>query len=397
MDTSERSTGGKVMAFHPNGQQALLASVMGELRLLNLPFSGQLRRFDVGMPQFGLDISPDGRTIVAGTYAPVAMRSSAQWWNLETGEVALRVEGLASGVSDIGYSPDGRLVFIGSCDWFGGTGEIVNLLVDAYTGEVIHRLEGHQYGPRSHAFSPDSRLLLTGSFQWGPSWPVEGAGELFLWDAQTGELLRRFENERLVFGVDFSPDSSMAIVSHTQHHSAVTLWDVNTGKLIREFPYVPDTIFAMTGPVLWGPDATTVLVAGTDGLFILDITTGEIDRSFGGQQQVIVTAIDHTVDWRYLIGGDNSNPEQIVVWDYESGEVIRRYAGESAFVWEVVFSPDGQRFYTSSYTGPVLEWQVAAQPLDELLVWIAENRYVRDLTCAERSRYRVEPLCEAEG
>ncbi len=32
--------------------------------------------------------------------------------------------------------------------------------------------------------------------------------------------------------------------------------------------------------------------------------------------------------------------------------------------------------------------------LGEMLDWIEENRYVRDLTCQERELYRIEPLCE---
>jgi hypothetical protein len=37
---------------------------------------------------------------------------------------------------------------------------------------------------------------------------------------------------------------------------------------------------------------------------------------------------------------------------------------------------------------------LAAPSLDELLDWVAANRYVRELTCDERELYRIEPLCE---
>jgi hypothetical protein len=37
---------------------------------------------------------------------------------------------------------------------------------------------------------------------------------------------------------------------------------------------------------------------------------------------------------------------------------------------------------------------LAAPSLDELLDWVAANRYVRELTCDERELYQIEPLCE---
>lgn len=378
----------RAFAFSPDNQQVLVGYYSGELHLLNMPFSGQLRQFRQDVPQFALALSPDGRRLITGR-----MDGTALSWDLATGEIIWRYDDLASGVTIAGYSPDGEYVLLQSADWFGGSGEIANVLVDAESGRLLHRLDGNQYGPRSYAFSSDGRLLITGSFGWGQS--DEGAGEMILWNVQTGELVRRFETDRMVFSVAFSPDNQMAIVSHSQHYPAVTLWDLATGRKIREFPYVSDTIMSVVTYVKWGPGADTVLIAGISGLVEFDIVTGTIKRTLTGQDQALVTAFDHSPDWRYLVSGDNSVPERIVLWDFRSGEAVRRYSGVSSFTWEILFSPDGQRFYTSAYSGPVIEWQVAAQPLPDLIQWVRENRYVRELSCEERTRYRIEPLCQS--
>jgi len=42
----------------------------------------------------------------------------------------------------------------------------------------------------------------------------------------------------------------------------------------------------------------------------------------------------------------------------------------------------------------MIQWQLATPTGDQLLKWITDNRYVRDLTCAERENYRIEPLCD---
>ena len=41
-------------------------------------------------------------------------------------------------------------------------------------------------------------------------------------------------------------------------------------------------------------------------------------------------------------------------------------------------------------------WPVilAMTDLNELISWTRENRYLRELTCEERSVYRIPPLCE---
>jgi hypothetical protein len=39
-------------------------------------------------------------------------------------------------------------------------------------------------------------------------------------------------------------------------------------------------------------------------------------------------------------------------------------------------------------------WRLGDLSLPGLLSWIEENRYVRELTCAERAQYNVKPLCD---
>jgi WD40 repeat protein len=98
-------------------------------------------------------------------------------------------------------------------------------------------------------------------------------------------------------------------------------------------------------------------------------------------------------DHRYLAAGDGVGT--IILWDFATGEEQRRF-NASDIVYNIAFAPDGQTVFTAHYDGPVIQWQVADWPLDKLLAWVHENRYIRYFTCAERAQYRIEPLCEAE-
>jgi WD40 repeat protein len=91
-------------------------------------------------------------------------------------------------------------------------------------------------------------------------------------------------------------------------------------------------------------------------------------------------------DGKYLFAG--SRLGLLVLWNFETGEEIQRFYGHSqtTFIGNVVFSPDGQTVFSSSFDpqGVVIQWRFADWPLDELRAWIKDNHYVRDLTCHER-------------
>ena len=207
----------------------------------------------------------------------------------------------------------------------------------------------------------------------------------------TGNLIRRFDVDRVVYAIALSPDGSQIAATHGVDSDHVTLLDVQTGAVIREFPYATGDSTHYMMKVMWGPDDDTLIVGGEGGLYVLDINTGENVRTFGGTRAPVFS-FDHSADWRYLIAGDTEGT--VVLWDYASGQEIRRYAGHPAAVWELFFSPDGATAYSTSYSGPVIEWQVADWPLDKLLDWVQKNRFVRDFTCDERAQYSIEPLCE---
>lgn len=380
------------LAISPDGQRVLQGHLPGGLRLINMPAAGDLRHFRTETaPQFGLDISPDGHTMITGGNGD----HTATWWNLDTGEILRQYDALASGVTEVTFTPDGRSVLLGSCDWAGDTGEIVIVLLDAETGAEIQRFEGQKYGLRSSLFSPDGSLLFTGSFLYGKSWPSEeeGGGELLLWNVATGELIRQFDVNKAVYAIALSPDGSQVVVAHGAYADHFTLLDVETGHVVREFPYTADGITRIANSVMWGPDANTIIVAGFGGAYALDINTGKVLRVFAGHRGSAGT-LDHTADWRYLITGGVGTPSTVIVWDYASGQVVRQYPGQPGMIWELRFSPDEQKAYSSSYSGTVIEWQVEDWPLDTLLEWVPENRYVRDFTCDERTEYRIVPLCK---
>ncbi|MCY3916680.1 MAG: TIR domain-containing protein [Chloroflexi bacterium] len=81
----------------------------------------------------------------------------------------------------------------------------------------------------------------------------------------------------------------------------------------------------------------------------------------------------------------------LILWDAEAGVVDQRLAVENPIV-DFRFNRDGKRVLTADESGAFGLWQLESAP--ELLARIAAERRPRELTCGERERYLVAPLCE---
>jgi WD40 repeat protein len=362
----------------PDGRLALSGTDNGELRLWNFGEQGERRRFATdGTQMTSVAVSHDGRRLLAGTY-----RGDTLLYDLETGELVQR---LASDIpvcpNAVAFSPDDRYSLVGSCDFFTGSMARSLVLWDLASGQPIHRFEGHTQLVRSLAFSPDGRTALAGS-QYGPP------GDLILWDMQTGQLVRRFDDTEDIGGIVFSADGRRAVTASVLNEN-VTVWDVASGRAIRRFEGRTGYVFG----VVFGPGEQSILCATGKGMLILlDAETGQVLRRYIGHDSN-VWGLDISPDGRYALSGSEDNT--VILWDFETGELLRRFTGHTGWVTDVAFSQDGQTAFSVSDDGALIEWQVADPPLEELIGWAHANRYVRDLTCEERARYRVEPLCEA--
>jgi WD40 repeat protein/DNA-binding SARP family transcriptional activator len=367
-------------AISSDGLLAFSGTTDGSLRFWNLEGQAKSRRFETdGTPFAAVAISPDGSRLLTGD-----MADQTVLWDVERGEAINRFQGDAIAVSpnSVAFSPDGRYALVGSGDAFGGTNARSLALWDLDSGQEVRHFEGHRSILRSVALSPDGRTALSGS-------QGDYGDDLILWDVETGEQIRRFDTNDDITSIVFSADGSRALTG-SAFFSNMTLWDVATGQQIRRFE--GHTGLEYVFDVAFGPDEKTALSASGDGSLILwDLETGDIIRRFLGHDDMVFS-VHVSPDGRYVLSGAKDGA--IILWDIETGEELRRLKGHTALVDGLVFGPDGQTAYSVSLDGALIEWQVSDLPLDKLIEWTKENRYIRDLTCEERVQYRVEPYCE---
>jgi WD40 repeat protein len=135
--------------------------------------------------------STDSRWIVTASYD-----NTARVWDARTGKIMTILSVPNEGVDDAQFSPDGQWILIVSSD------ENLNHTVQIWdwrTGAHLTRL----IGPKNFwgiCFCPDGRRVL-----------AYYENSLFIWDSQSGKLIKRLRNKEKVTGLNFGPDHSIPV------------------------------------------------------------------------------------------------------------------------------------------------------------------------------------------
>ncbi|HKI31749.1 MAG TPA: protein kinase [Gemmataceae bacterium] len=342
---------------------------------------GLKRMFDCGAYVEAVAFSPDGRTVLTGSFD-----NTARLWDAATGQLRgepLRHEGFVYAVA---FSPDGRTVL--TCSW-----DKTARLWDAATGQPRGEPLPNKDTVNAVAFSPDSRTVLTGSDDKTAR----------LWDAATGQLRGEpLRHEGFVYAVAFSPDGRTVLTGSLD--KTARLWDTATGKLrgeplrhegeVRAVAFSPDGRTVLTGSddksarlwdavtgkpqgeplrhegevraVTFNPDGRTALTGSLDGTARLwDAATGQ-PQGEPLRHEKAVSAVAFSPDGRTVLTGSAENPARL--WDAATGkpqgELLRHEGGVNA----VAFSPDGRTALTGSFDKTARLWDAATgQPQGEPL------------------------------
>ena len=421
------------VAFSPDGRRALSGDDEGILLLWNLQNGEIIARFDLHTAGItDLAINPDGRSAVATTgddqiilldlynaaelgrfqghegavtdvlfslgsqqaisasgspdpAAPIIEEDAIRLWNLNSGEQVGRLNWQLNDVFQIDISPDGRRLLSGHM--YDNTVR----LWDVATGQEIRRFEGHFAPVLSVAFSPDGRYGLSGAID----------SLVNIWDLESGEVVRQLSGDKEgIWALAVSQDGRTALSGADER--LVFLWDLETGEKIQQFAGHTETI---TG-IAFSPDGRRAISGDSEGYIIeWDLQTGQqIQRiaAHGGSGTIGRTRVAYVPKSENGSGGKYALSSgwdgTLALWDLETGEEIHRFSGhDSDFIFDIAISEDGKTALSGGTDSTIIQWQLDMPPLEELQAWITTNRYVRDLSCEERSTYQIEPLCEPDG
>ncbi len=325
-------------------------------------------------PERPFSLSPDGSHMAA-------MSAGLKIWNTTTGKLEKAID-LNEIVTDVAYSPDGRLLagatFTG---WIG--------LWNAATGVQGKTMSGHRGQIQRIAFSPDGRRLVSG----GRDRVVR------IWDIPAGTLHRELRgHESELWDVAFAPDGHH-LGSVGFHDGEVKFWESERAS---------ESIELRPGPLSPGSLPTFTLDFGRDGrvLFCACMAAGaveawDVDRNaslfrienkagggrgwaiFGPGPDVLATLDDKrsivlrnpsdgaeirtldsseesrvaafSPDGRFLVGGSD-RVNSIRVWEVVTGRLVAVLDGHTGPVGCLAFSPDGGKLVSGSFDTSVKIW-----------------------------------------
>jgi len=311
------------------------------------------------------EIQPNGRLVPF-----IRDRQTVGFVDALTGRAAKTVLPVSNnGNPRIAFSPDGRIVFVGSASITNESSSGVGQFWDPEAGRPIGA--GFSFSGfliRVSLFSPDSRLFFLGTFN------TQGRdGEARFWDATTGQPLGPALPIRgSIMSAAFSPDGKTLVTGTSEagfRTGQAQLWDVATrqplGAAMR--------LSAAGGGVAFSPDGKKVLTVCSQSLGqasearLWDAASGKPLGPPIRQDGALVAAF-HPGGRMFLTGGFNG----VRFWDAALGRPIGPFVQTGGAIIKVSFSPDGRIALISGFYSParLLDTPDLPDDLERASVWI---------------------------
>lgn len=370
------------VALSPSGRYAVSASLDGSAVIQDLQAHTITHRLDASqlVSVTALVYSPTQERVLLGLG-----NGELVVWDTTSGALYQRLPAAAQAITALTYAPDGRRALVG--DAGGGL-----TLWDTENGALLQTFSAHQTAILALAISPDGTMALAGA---------QDAG-VWLWQLNTGEQLQQFTgHQRAVIFVAHGPLPGYIITGSVDRYIGV--WNVKTGELEGNFTL--DVHTQRIGSIAVAPDGSAVISGGWDGSIRLwgNPWRGGLIRSLLGHRAPVI-ALAFSQDGRYLISGakdgvvriwDSSGPALVrrlsiepilgqtaidpvhnlaldlthqralsgalgdaILWDWATGEVIRRFPASPQWLSSVALSSDGETALVGA-TGEIVLWQLA--------------------------------------
>jgi len=307
---------------------------------------------NIGTDVKKLAFNPDGTRILATGWGIAGILDG------QSGALITVIEPLLADSTAV-FSPDGsRILAFGCDDWnVGGFCDVSTAqLWDAQSGEQLHQdIKGYSWQNKA-VFSPDGRrILITGcdDDQWDDTVYSCLGSTIRVWDTRSNTLLLTMDEQKSIKTAVFSPDGSRILTAGCDDRnidglctaSSAWLWDGQSGMLLKRMEGGNDIAEAV-----FSPDGSRILTVGWDIAWIWDGQNGARVKELEQQNCSIHTAVFSPDSTRIL----SANWSTACLWDAQNGTLLK-VVEEPDDIPTAIFSPDGSRILTAG-SGVIRLW-----------------------------------------
>lgn len=271
-------------------------------------------------------LTPDGRrAITAAQGNPVTV------WDARTGRRELTLDPASTGAWVASWTPDPRLVFVGS------RSPIVGLW-DLDRQVCVRELPGHGGVARAVATNAAFTRALTACSHRDTS--------VRLWDLGTGACLRTLDGH--ADGVYSLAWLGEDLAASGSRDTTIRIWDLSSGHVRR---VLTGHTYHVHG-LAWSRDGRRLLSSSME-LRLWDAETGRCLRAFEGHTKVI-RSVAWSTDERYALTASHDGTARL--WRVDTGRCERVLEGHETGLVAASFSRDGRRVFTCDWLGGIRTW-----------------------------------------